>query len=54
MDGLQVALHKCPQKRLLMVGNPSETDLAATADEEVPKIVKPDFKTTVDKTEWHG
>jgi len=54
MGDLDVALNKCPQKRLLMVGNPSEEDLAATADAEVPEIVKPTFETTVDKTEWHG
>jgi len=51
---IQVALNKCPQKRLLMVGAPSERDLAATADEETPEIVKPDFETTVDKTQWQG
>ncbi|MCP4378766.1 MAG: electron transporter RnfB, partial [bacterium] len=54
MDDLQVALDKCPQKRLLMVGNPTERDLAATADQETPEIAKPDFETTVDKTDWHG
>jgi len=54
MGDLQVALEKCPQKRLLMVGAPSEEDLAATADQEVPAIVKPEFETTVDKTEWLG
>jgi len=54
MEGLRVALEKCPQKRLLMVGKPSERDLAAVADEEAPAIAKPDFETTVDKTDWHG
>jgi ferredoxin len=54
MEDLDVALNKCPQKRLLMVGNPTEHDLEATEDLEVPTIVKPDFETTVDKTEWHG
>ncbi|MBT3202220.1 MAG: RnfABCDGE type electron transport complex subunit B [Phycisphaerales bacterium] len=54
MDDLQVAIHKCPQKRLLMVGNPSDKDIEANADSEAPAIVKPEFETTVDKTEWHG
>jgi len=54
MDELQVALEKCPQKRLLIVGKPSERDLAATAGQEVGEILQPDFKTTVDDTKWHG
>jgi len=54
MDDLLVALDKCPQKRLMMVGNPSDRDIEATEALDVPAIIKPEFKTTVDKTEWHG
>ncbi len=53
-EGLGAAIAKCPQKRLLMVGKPTEQDLAAVSDEESPAISRPDFKTTVDDTEWHG
>lgn len=51
---LQAAASKCPQKRLLYIGMPSEKDLAAVADQEVPKLVEAKFETTVDKTEWQG
>ena len=54
MDSLQVALDKCPMKRIMKVGKPSEADLAAVGDQKVPTIVEADFKTTVDDTEWHG
>ena len=48
------AMAKCPMKRLAEVGQPSEKDLAAVADEESPDVVTSEFETTVDKTEWHG
>ena len=51
---LQGVLEKCPMKRLMMIGKPSEKDLAAVAGEEAPEIVHADFKTTVDKTDWRG
>ncbi|HUS46607.1 MAG TPA: RnfABCDGE type electron transport complex subunit B [Phycisphaerae bacterium] len=54
MDAANVALTKCPMKRIVEVGKPSAKDLAAVADEAASDIVAPDFKTTVDKTEWHG
>ncbi len=55
MDAMKVALDKCPMRRIMAVGEPSETDLAAVADEEMPKgPIEADFKTTVDETEWHG
>ena len=54
MDAVELLIQKCPMKRILFVGKPSERDLQAVEGEEVPDIVKPDFKTTVDKTEWHG
>jgi len=51
---VNVVLQKCPMKRIVRVGPPSDKDRAAVADEEVPAIVTVDFKTTVDKTDWHG
>jgi electron transport complex protein RnfB len=47
-------LDKCPREMLLYVGKPTEKDLAAVADEKLPDRVEGDFKTTVDKTDWHG
>jgi RnfABCDGE-type electron transport complex B subunit len=54
MEAVEVALEKCPMKRVAEMGKPSEKDLAALADEETPDIVQGEFKTTVDNTEWHG
>ena len=48
------ATKKCPRNRLVFVGKPSSADIAAVADEELPDVVTPDFKTTVDDTEWRG
>lgn len=48
------AMEKCPQKRLVFVGKPGSEDLKKTRDEVLPKVVTPDFKTTVDDTEWRG
>ena len=35
-------------------GKPSDDDLAKLVGEELPDVIKPDFKTTVDDTEWRG
>ena len=48
------ALDKCPRESMVWVGKPSDKDLAAVADAELPERVEADFKTTVDKTEWRG
>jgi electron transport complex protein RnfB len=48
------AVDKCPRNRLVFVGKPSEKDVLAVADEELPEVITPDFKTTVDDTEWRG
>jgi len=48
------ACEKCPRHRLIFVGEPSAADVAAVAHEKAPEIVEPDFKTTVDDTEWRG
>ncbi|MFP4354355.1 MAG: RnfABCDGE type electron transport complex subunit B [Phycisphaerae bacterium] len=53
-DSLELAISKCPMKRLVSVGKPSEKDKQATDGEQVPQVVQADFKTTVDDTEWHG
>jgi len=47
-------LTKCPMKNFVYVGKPSEKDLAAVADKELPELIRDEFKTTVDKTNWHG
>lgn len=54
MEKVGDAVNKCPMKRLEYVGTPGADDLAAVADEDAPRVVTPDFKTTVDDTEWHG
>jgi RnfABCDGE-type electron transport complex B subunit len=51
---LMKAMEKCPQKRLLFVGKPGRDDLEKTKDEKLPEVISPDFKTTVDETEWRG
>lgn len=48
------ALDKCPRESLVLVGKPSEKDLAAVADQDLPDRIEADFKTTVDDTEWRG
>ena len=48
------AIEKCPAKRLVYVGKPSQEDLAAVAHEEAPPVVEGKPKTTVDKTKWRG
>lgn len=54
MEGLNQAVKKCPRKSLVFIGKPSAEDLAAVKDETLPGTVKPDFKTTVDDTQWRG
>ncbi|MDY6832096.1 MAG: RnfABCDGE type electron transport complex subunit B [Thermodesulfobacteriota bacterium] len=54
LEDIFKAIDKCPQKGIVLVGKPSEKDLAAVADKEAPSVVTPDFKTTVDDTEWRG
>jgi RnfABCDGE-type electron transport complex B subunit len=47
-------LEKCPMKGIVKIGKPSAEDLAAVADEELPDVVRGEFRTTVDKTDWQG
>jgi len=53
-EALAAVLKKCPRKRYLFVGMPTDKDLAAVADEELPEAIKADFRSTVDDTEWWG
>jgi Na+-translocating ferredoxin:NAD+ oxidoreductase subunit B len=48
------AARKCPRNRLVFIGKPTEEDLLAVADEDLPDVIVPKFKTTVDDTEWRG
>jgi H+/Na+-translocating ferredoxin:NAD+ oxidoreductase subunit B len=51
---LLAACNKCKRNRLVFVGKPSSEDLEKAESLEAPGIVAPDFKTTVDDTEWRG
>jgi RnfABCDGE-type electron transport complex B subunit len=48
------AIDKCPMEALVYVGKPSERDLAATTEEELPARITDNFETTADKTDWWG
>jgi H+/Na+-translocating ferredoxin:NAD+ oxidoreductase subunit B len=48
------ACKKCKRHRLVFVGKPSPKELEKAEVLEAPEIVVPDFKTTVDDTEWRG
>jgi RnfABCDGE-type electron transport complex B subunit len=54
LPDLLKACEKCPRKRLVLIGKPSTKDAEAAASMEAPDVVEPDFKTTVDDTEWRG
>lgn len=48
------ACRKCKRQRLVFVGKPTTQDLAKAVDLQMPELVEPDFKTTVDDMEWRG
>lgn len=48
------ACKKCKRQRLVFVGKPTDDDLNRAGDLKSPAVVEPDFKTTVDDTEWRG
>ena len=48
------AIEKCPRKRLVFVGEPTPEESEAAMKLDAPDVVTPDFKTTVDDTEWRG
>jgi hypothetical protein len=54
MPDLLKAADKCPQKRLVFVGKPGREDVGKTQEDVLPEVIAPDFKTTVDDTEWRG
>ena len=54
MPDLMKACEKCPRQRLVMIGKPSAKELAAAEQMEAVAVVAPEFKTTVDDTEWRG
>lgn len=54
MPDLMKACEKCPRQRLVMIGKPSPKEQAAAATMESVAVVEPEFKTTVDDTEWRG
>jgi len=51
---LQMVAAKCPMKKIVFMGEPSEADKAAVADEDAPAEAAAVFSTTVDRTDWHG
>jgi len=48
------ACEKCPKDRLTFVGKPTQKEIEATEHVDLPDVVEPDFKTTIDDTEWWG
>jgi RnfABCDGE-type electron transport complex B subunit len=53
-EAIGAVLDKCPMEGIVKIGKPSKRDLAKVKDEEMPDVVKGEFETTVDKTEWQG
>ena len=53
-EGVDQALENCPRKGLVFIGRPSKKDIDDTEDEDLPEMVKPDFRSTVDDTQWRG
>jgi electron transport complex protein RnfB len=53
-DQGDAAINKCPMEALIYAGKPSEKDLAAVADEDLPERITDNFETTADKTDWWG
>lgn len=51
---LMKACEKCPRHRLVFVGKPTAKEVEEAGKLDSPKVVEPDFKTTVDDTEWRG
>jgi RnfABCDGE-type electron transport complex B subunit len=53
LEDLLKASKKCPRKRIKFVGKPP-VGYGDQDDRHEPEVVTPDFKTTVDDTEWRG
>jgi RnfABCDGE-type electron transport complex B subunit len=54
MTDFEPILEKCKRSSLIFVGIPTDKQMEAVADEEIPERIEPDFQTTVDDTEWRG
>ncbi len=54
MPDLLKACEKCPRNRLVFVGKPTKEEAEAAEKISTVDVVEPDFKTTVDDTEWRG
>lgn len=48
------ACRKCKRQRIVFVGKPGPDMIEKGKDLIMPEVVEPDFKTTVDDTEWRG
>jgi Na+-translocating ferredoxin:NAD+ oxidoreductase RNF subunit RnfB len=48
------ACKKCKRQRIVWVGKPTAADLESARELKAPDLVAPDFKTSVDDTEWRG
>ena len=48
------SIEKCPMESLVFVGTPSQAEILATIDEDLPQRVEADFRSTVDQAEWRG
>jgi len=48
------AVQKCPASRIVVIGKPTDADLATLGDEQMPGYVEGQYESTVDKTKWQG
>jgi Na+-translocating ferredoxin:NAD+ oxidoreductase RNF subunit RnfB len=53
LDELMATSKRCPRQRLQFVGEGTAIE-PVTQDDKRPDVVKADFKSTVDDTEWRG
>ncbi|MBU4316549.1 MAG: RnfABCDGE type electron transport complex subunit B [Proteobacteria bacterium] len=54
LDNVELAVKKCPRKRLVFVGKPSSEDMAQVADQELPGLIRAEGKSTVEELKWRG
>lgn len=54
IESLSTAQLKCRRKGLVFLGKPSVEDVEKVKDQEIPEVVTPDVKTSVDNTKWRG
>ncbi|MGC9453937.1 MAG: RnfABCDGE type electron transport complex subunit B [Phycisphaerae bacterium] len=53
-EELLAAAEKCPMKSIIRVGKPSQEDIDATDDEQLPQPATADFETTADQAPYRG